>query len=80
MARIEGVSVKGAGLFYRFSRWISLRVNGAETEPLRILGHHSGILAATGVFQMVAERVSRVPAGLKALATLKTATLVGCHF
>ena len=79
MARIRGVG-KRAGWFYRLSRFISMRTLGAETEPLRVLGHHSGVLAATGAYHMLGERAKSVPAQLKALATIKAALLVGCHF
>ncbi len=79
MARIRGVG-KRAGWFYRLSRFISMRTLGAETEPLQVIGHHSGVLAAMGVYNMLGERANSVPAQLKALANIKVALLVGCHF
>ena len=79
MARIEGVGER-AGWFYRLSRFISIKTLGAETEPLRVIGHHSGVLAAMGTYNMISERAKSVPADLKALATIKVALLVGCHF
>ena len=79
MARIKGVG-KRAGWFYRLSRFISMKTLGSETEPLRVIGHHPGVLALTGVAQTIIERTSSVPADLKALATIKVAMLVGCHF
>ena len=79
MTRIEGVG-KRANWFYRLSRFISIKSLGAETEPVRVIGHHSGLLAAMGVYNMLGERANSVPAELKALATIKVALLVGCHF
>ena len=79
MARIEAVG-KRAGWFYRLSRFISMKTLGAETEPLQVIGHHSGVLAAMGVYGMIADRATSVRADLKALATIKVALLVGCHF
>ena len=79
MTRIEGVG-KRAGWFYRLSRFISIKTLGAETEPLRVMGHHSGVLAATGLYNTISERANSVPSDLKALATIKAAMLIGCHF
>ena len=78
--RIEGVSNEKAGLYYRLMRFGAVRSTGAETEPLKVLGHHSGIMTAAGLYHGVAERAKRVPAELKLLGTLKAAMLIGCHF
>jgi len=80
MTRIEGVPRERQSWFYRLSRWVTVRKQGAEIEPLRVLGHHPGILGASGMYTMLAERANRVPSDLKALATTKAAMLVGCHF
>lgn len=80
MGRIEGVSGPRAGWYYRLTRFIAKRTQGAETEPLRVLGHHPTVMTASGMYHSIAERARRVPAPLKSLATIKTAMLVGCHF
>ncbi len=80
MARLEGVSIKRAGWYYRLMRFLATRKQGAETEPLRVLGHHATIMTASGSYHAIAERANRVPGPLKSLAVIKTAMLVGCHF
>lgn len=76
--RIEGVA--RPGWYYRLMRMGAKRATGAETEPLKVLGHHSTIMTASGLYHGIAERARRVAPELKSLGTLKAAMLVGCHF
>lgn len=78
MARIAGVAPRG--LFLRFVFWYARRKLGRDTEVLGVVGHQPTILNAVGAYEMMLERARLVDARLKALASIKAATLVGCVF
>jgi hypothetical protein len=80
MSRIEGVPRERQSWFYRLVRWGSVREHGCEIEPLGVLGQNGRVMAASGMYQVLADRANTVPAGLKALASTKAAMLIGCHF
>ena len=84
MARIRGAdpSEQGllSGLFTRIIYSLVKRKLGRVVMPVQIVAHHSRIL--WGYAQMEQSFVSSdlVDAGLKDLAQLRVATLVGCPF
>ena len=78
MARIAGVRPRG--LFLRLVYWFSRRRFGRDLEPLAVIAHHRGVLMAAGAYEMVIERARLVDQRLKVLASLKTASLIGCVF
>lgn len=78
--RIEGVSKKKASLFVRFADWFSKRRMGKVPDPLKIIGHHSGLAFGYGMFELSAERARLVESRIKDLAQIKVATLIGCPF
>jgi 4-carboxymuconolactone decarboxylase len=86
MARIEGVGPERAGWFTRLVYWAARRKTRQLTglarlvEPLRVVAHHPRLLRATGHMEMGQDAARSVPRALKALASLKVATLVGCPF
>lgn len=80
MARIEGVPASKAGLMTRFAYWYARRGFGKVPEPLTVTAHHSSIFKGYGAYEFALARARQVDARLKALASLKTATLVGCPF
>ena len=84
MARIRGAdpSQQGplSGLFTRIIYSLVKRKLGRVVMPVQIVAHHSRIL--WGYAQMEQSFVSSdlVDTGLKNLAQLRVATLVGCPF
>jgi len=49
-------------------------------EPIKIMAHHPRLLKALGRMEMGQEAARSVPARLKSLASIKTATLIGCPY
>lgn len=86
MARIPGIEPHQAGLFTRLVFWLTRRKIGKLSghqrliEPVQITAHHPRLLRAYGQMEMGQEAATSVPAHLKALADIKTATLIGCPF
>jgi len=84
MARIRGAEPREqgllSGLFTRIIYWLVKRKLGRVVVPVQIVASHSRIL--WGYVQMEQSFVSShlVDAGLKDLAQLRVATLVGCPF
>lgn len=80
MARIAGVPPKKANLEARAVYWMAKRRLGKVPEPITVTAHHPWILRGCGAFELALERCRRVEAKLKALASIKVATLIGCPF
>jgi len=80
MARIRGVEANEAGLFTRFVYWMTRRKAGRVILPFKVTAHQPRLLAAVGGMEMAQQGFETVDAKLKALASIKTATLVGCPF
>lgn len=87
MARIEGVSARGAGLrvklAYYFTRRQLARLAGREPdriiEPLEIYAHVPGLMLAYGKIEQATAKQDRIDWRLKVLAELKAATLSHCE-
>ncbi len=86
MAKIKGVEPHEAGAFtrilYSFVRHKIGKLTGAKrlVESIKITAHHPRLLWATGQMEMGQEGAKTVDSALKSLASIKVATLVGCHF
>ena len=88
MARIAGVSARGAGeqvrLAYRFTHGNMAKITGRETErmiePLEMYAHAPGLLAGLGMLEQTTAELDRVGQRLKDLAELKAATFTGCEY
>jgi len=80
MARIRGVEANEAGLFTRFLYWMTRRKVGRVILPFKLTAHLPRLLVAVGGMEMAQQALHTVDAKLKALAEIKTATLVGCPF
>ncbi len=84
MARIEGAEPgkQGllSGLLTRFVYSLTKRKLGRVVMPVRIVAHHSKILWGYGQMEQSLLGSRLVDAGLKDLAQLRVATLVGCPF
>jgi 4-carboxymuconolactone decarboxylase len=83
---MKGVEPAEAGWFTRLVYWFVRRKFGQLTgqsrlvEPVKIAAHHPRLLRAMGQMESGLEAARSVPAELKALASLRAATLVGCPF
>ncbi len=84
MARIRGAdpSQQGplSGLFTRIVYWLTKRKLGRVVMPVQIVAHHSRLLWGYGQMEQSLASSRLVDAGLKDLAQLRVATLVGCPF
>jgi hypothetical protein len=84
MARIRGAdpSQQGplSGLFTRIVYWLTKRKLGRVVMPVQIVAHHSRLLWGYGQMEQSLAASRLVDAGLKDLAQLRVATLVGCPF
>ena len=84
MARIEGAEPRkqglSSGLLTRIVYAMTKRKLGRVVMPVRIVAHHSKILWGYGQMEQSLVGSRRVDAGLKDLAQLRVATLVGCLF
>jgi hypothetical protein len=80
MARIEGVEPRRAGWLTRLAFWMARRRVGRLPEPMAVSARHPWVFRAYGAFEYGLDRARRVEGRLKALASLKAATLVGCPF
>ncbi len=88
MARIAGVSERDATeqvqQTYRFARDGMRQLTGQELdrgiEPLELYAHAPALLAGVGAIEQATGELNRVDKRFKALAELKTATLVQCEY
>lgn len=84
MARIEGADPgkQGffVGMFTRIIYWLTKRKVGRVVMPVKIAAHHSKLLWGYGQMEQSFGASRLVQAGLKNLAQLRVATLVGCPF
>lgn len=67
-------------LLFRCCAWFSKRRFGAVLDPLKVAGHHPGVLRSYAIFEMGAERWRKLDRGLKELAVLAAAARVGCRW
>lgn len=80
MARIRGIEAKEAGLVTRFLYWMTKRRLGRVVLPFQITAHQPRLLRAIGEMEMKQHALETVEPKLKALAGIKAALLIGCHF
>ena len=86
MARMNGLEPQQAGWYTRLVYWLVRRGVGKLTgssrlvEPVKITAHHPRLLKAYGQMEMGQGAATSVLASVKALASIKVATLVGCPF
>jgi hypothetical protein len=84
MARIAGADPKLqgwlSGLLTRIVYAMTKRKLGHVVAPVQVTAHHSRILWGYGQMEQSLAGSSLVDAGLKHLAEMRVATLVGCPF
>lgn len=82
--RMPGREAREVGFFTRLLYWYVKRkvakVTGTAVvpEPVKLLAHHPRLLLAYGQMELGIAVARRVPEGLKTLASIKAATLIGC--
>ncbi len=79
MARLEGVTDETASWLQRLV-FRGARLQGEVPEPLRLMALNGSVMWAAGFYEIASQRGTSVPSGLKALASLKAASLIGCVF
>ena len=77
MSRLAGAPPRG---WLRFLYWAVRRRLGRDTEPLAVVAHQRTILKGVIGYELMLERARLVDQRLKVLASVKTASLVGCVF
>lgn len=80
MARIEGLRPGKAGIYARILYWITRRKFGRVLMPVQVTAHHTRLLRAMAAMEMGQAAARSVDNKLKALASIKAATLIGCPF
>jgi hypothetical protein len=84
MARISGSDPLRqrffSALFTRIVYALTRRKVGHVVMPVQVTAHHPPILWGYGQMEQSLLSSHRVDAGIKELATLRVATLVGCPF
>lgn len=80
MARIAGVSPTTRNPLLRLVFWLARRRLGRDASPLYGYATSPAVLGATIAFELGMERARRLDAGVKQLAELRVAALVGCAF
>ena len=84
MARIPGADPKRQGwlngMFTRIVYAMTRRKLGHVVEPVKVTAHHSKILWGYGQMEQSLAGSTQFDAGLKHLAEVRVATLVGCPF
>jgi hypothetical protein len=80
MARLDGLTDSDAGVLARAIFNGAKRLVGQVPEPLRIMAHNTWVMNANTGFEFAFGRAKAVDAGLKGLASVKAASMVGCVF
>ncbi len=80
MIRIPGLDAKKAGLFTRLVYSLTKWKLGRVVMPVQVTAHHTRLLRAMGEMEMGQAAAYSVEPRLKALASIQTATLIGCPF
>jgi hypothetical protein len=84
MPRITGADPRAqsllAGLWTRLVYWLVRRRLGRVPSATTVAAHHPGVLWGSLNMTVVLDGERRVPAALKTLAQVRTATLIGCPF
>lgn len=84
MARIVGAEPRKqgllSGLLTRLAYVLTKRKVGRVVIPVQIVAHHTRILWGHGQMELSLGASRLVDAGLKNLAQLRVATLIGCPF
>jgi len=81
MPRIPGVSTAQAGFALKFLYRTARKRFGAVPEPLTVQAHHSGLLRAGAVHELLVDKAATtLPANVRELAVYRVAVVLGCSW
>lgn len=80
MPRVREIAEGAAGLTTRMAYRYAKKRLGAIPTPMAVIANHPWVFRGYGAYEFTTERSKLVEPKLKALASIKTATLVGCPF
>jgi hypothetical protein len=68
------------GLVARVIFFLTRRKVGKVPTPMQVMAHQPPLLMGYARMELAQMKLRRVPAPLKALASIRTSTLLGCPF
>jgi len=68
------------GLVARVIFFLTRRKIGKVPTPMRVMAHQPALLMGYARMELAQMKMSRVPGSLKALASIRTSTLLGCPY
>ena len=68
------------GLVVRIIHFLTRRKVGKVPTPMQVLAHRPPLLMAYARMELSQLKATRVPAALKALASTRVSTLLGCPY
>ena len=81
MSRIPAKRTTEAGPFLKLVYRVAGRRFGAVPAPMTVVAHHPGLLRASVLHELLAEKASkRLPANVRELAVYRVATSIGCSW
>jgi hypothetical protein len=80
MVRMKGVTDSEASSLKKAVFRGARKRLGQVPDPLRIMAHSSGVMFASSFFELSFGRARALDVGLKSLAQLKVASMIGCVF
>ena len=80
MPRLQPAEPRGPDLFRRLTYATARRMYGRPMEPTRTVAHHRKLLFGYGMVATALDRSTAVDEGLKHLAMLRVAQLIGCEW
>jgi hypothetical protein len=82
MARIEGADPRKKGfftrMFLRIAYWMTRRKVGRVVMPVQLAGHRPRLLMGVGAMETGLDRSRALDPALKALASVRVSTRIGC--
>ncbi len=68
------------GLVVRVIHFLTRRKIGKVPTPMQVMAHQPALLMGYARLELAHMKMSRVPGSLKALASIRTSTLLGCPY
>jgi alkylhydroperoxidase family enzyme len=68
------------GLVARVILFLTRRKVGRVPTPMQVMAHQPALLTGYARMELAQMKMSRVPASLKALASIRTSTVLGCPY
>lgn len=78
IARIDGAHRNKAGWLARIGFWFARRKVGKVPVPMTIAAHNPAVFRAYAGFEMGIQKARATSEHLRAIASVKTSSMVGC--